>query len=144
MLRRVLVVEDNDDDYFLTERSLQKVMSKRMINIEVDRARNGRAALNMIVLDSERLKYPDYQLILLDLMMPVMDGLEFLQAIRAHSRGHTVPIVMMSTSKSIRDIESAAKTGVNAYVSKPIRAEDFEELLDVAGGLMLKYHLGNG
>jgi DNA-binding response OmpR family regulator len=63
--------------------------------------------------------------VLLDLKMPKMDGLEVLRRIRADERLHSVPVVMLTSSREERDLIESYRLGVNAYVVKPVAFEDF-------------------
>ncbi|MGZ7066512.1 MAG: response regulator, partial [Candidatus Aminicenantales bacterium] len=117
--KHILLVEDNPDDVKLTLRALEK---SRVGNI-VDIARDGVEALEYLS-GTGRFAGRDMslrpQVILLDLKMPRMDGLEVLQRIRADERTKLLPVVVLTTSTEERDRVESYKLGANSYIRKPV------------------------
>jgi PAS domain S-box-containing protein len=107
---RVLLVEDNDIN--------QQVASEllRDCGLVVDVADNGRQAL-------ERLAGADYELVLMDMQMPVMDGLDATRAIRAQPRWRGLPVVAMTANAMAEDRQRCLDAGMNDFVAKPIEPE---------------------
>ncbi len=122
----ILLVEDNPDDEALTLRALR---GNHVLN-EVVVARNGLEALDYLFAtgayaDRDRRVIP--QLILLDLKLPKMDGLEVLRRIRADDRTRLLPVVILTSSDEERDVIAGYKLGANSYVRKPVEFTQFAE-----------------
>jgi two-component system, response regulator len=120
----ILLVEDNADDAGLVIRSLQKSnLANNLVHLT-----DGAQALDFIF---ARGQYKDRNMIdgpkviLLDLKMPKVDGLQVLREIKADPRTASIPVVIMTSSKEDRDIIDSYKLGVNSYVVKPVGFENF-------------------
>ena len=122
----ILLVDDNPDDVELTLRVLK---SHRIAN-EVLVARDGVEALELLHVDRPE---PPPSLVLLDLKMPRMDGLETLKRIREDPRTRHLPVVIMTTSREERDIVASYALGANSYVQKPVEFEEFEQAVRYLG-----------
>ena len=124
MNRQLLVVEDNPDDEALTLRALNKSGN----GIDVTVARDGAEALSMLLpadgADAGRLQP---RLILLDLKLPRLDGLELLQRLRLEPRTRNLTIVVFTSSDELSDVETCQALGANSYVRKPL---DYQEYSD--------------
>ena len=129
-----MLVEDNPDDELLTIRALKK---NNIVN-EVIVARDGAEALELL-LNDETKNYPEQlpQLILLDLKLPKVDGLEVLKALRSDSRTQTIPVVILSTSIEEEDICKGYMNGANSYIRKPVDFNEFTEAVHQIGGYWL-------
>ena len=120
----ILVIEDNNEDYETTFRALRKVGIDR----DVYRCEDGDEALDYLF---HRGQYADPQsaprpaIILLDLNMPGTDGFEVLGAMKQDNELKSVPVVILTTSSSERDIEVCYKTGANSYIQKPLNLDGF-------------------
>jgi CheY-like chemotaxis protein len=114
----ILLVEDDDIDTYINQVMLQRSGLAK----EVVRCENGMQALEMV-----RKIYPD--LILLDINMPVMDGIEFLQALREENLEST-PIVMLTCSNDLKDISRAASFRVKYYLVKPLTEEKLTKMVE--------------
>ena len=121
----LLLVEDNPSDEELTLRSLKK---HNIVN-EVVVARDGVEAVEYLLDDSKQL--PD--LVLLDLKLPRLSGLEVLQRIRNEERTKMLPVVVLTSSSQDEDIVSSYRMGANSYVRKPVRFSDFSEAVRQLG-----------
>ena len=128
----ILLVEDNPDDVKLTMRALAK--SRIMNGIVV--AEDGIEALDYLrgkgkfaARDTSIMP----QVILLDLKMPKMDGLEVLQCIRAEEKTRLLPVVILTTSREERDLVESYKLGANSYVRKPVDFNQFVEAVRQLG-----------
>ncbi len=119
-VKRVLLVEDNSDDELLTRRSLQK----SGLPIEETVIHDGVVAIAYFTAVT-RETAPD--LVLLDLKLPKIDGLEVLEHIRAHEMTRHLPVVMFTSSNEANDICAAYARGVNSYVRKPVDFHQFNE-----------------
>lgn len=115
----ILLVEDDPDHELLTIRALKK----SNIANEVRVARDGEEALNLLF--SEDAIVP--QVILLDLKLPKIDGLEVLRRIRAGETTKFLPVVILTSSDEERDVVRSYQLGVNSYIRKPVNFSDFAE-----------------
>jgi CheY-like chemotaxis protein len=128
----ILLVEDNPTDAELTLRALKK---NNLAN-QVVWVKDGAEALEFIFATgrySERNVDNFPRLILLDLRMPKVDGLEVLQKIKADERSRRIPVVVLTSSQEDRDIVESYKLGVNSYVSKPVEFDDFINAVSTLG-----------
>lgn len=125
--RPILLVEDNDDDVRLTERALQK----NKISNQLVVVRDGVAALDQLRADSSRAGLP--ALVLLDLKLPRMDGLEVLRHIRADPQLRRLPVVILTTSREEQDIIRSYDLGANSYIRKPVDFEQFTAAINQLG-----------
>lgn len=124
----ILLVEDNADDELLTIRALKR---NNLLN-EVRVARDGAEALEMLFPPTgEDPLCPE--LVLLDLKLPKVDGLEVLRRIRAGNRTCNVPVVILTASREQEDIVAGYRSGANAYVRKPVKFAEFTEAVKVLG-----------
>lgn len=130
--RTILLVEDNPDDQALTLRAL------RMNNIanEVVVVQDGAEALDYLFGEG-RYAGRDLrampQVILLDLRLPKIDGLEVLRRLRADERTRLLPVVILTSSKEERDIVAGYSFGANSYVQKPVEFGEFREAVRQLG-----------
>ncbi len=123
MPKTILLVEDNDDDVFLITRAFQNV---GLITPMV-RATDGQNAIDYLSgtgTYADRVKYPLPALILLDIKMPFLSGLEVLRWLRAHPPLATLPVIMFTTSNQECDVRNAYACGANAFLVKPLRIEE--------------------
>src|SRR5512136_428953 len=130
--KTILLVEDNPDDVMLTVRALKK---SNLIN-EVIVTRDGVEALDYLFGTGKfasRDANVKPQVILLDLKMPRMDGLEFLKRLRADKKTRTLPVVILTTSSEDRDRIESYKLGANSYVRKPVDFIQFSEAVQQLG-----------
>jgi len=128
----ILLVEDNPDDETLTLRALSK--SKILNKIVV--ARDGAEALDYLFgtgIHDGRDTSIQPQLILLDLKLPKIDGLEVLKRLRADVRTALLPVTILTTSNEERDVITSYQLGVNSYVRKPVDSDSFIEAVRQLG-----------
>ena len=128
----ILLVEDNPDDEVLTLRALKK--SK--IGNEVVVVRDGVEALDFLFCTgayADRDPHDMPQLILLDIKLPKVDGLEVLRRIRADERTRLLPVVILTSSKEQQDLIESYKGGANSYIRKPVDFSQFAEAIQELG-----------
>ena len=123
-LPNIILVEDNPDDERLAIRALRKGNVANEILV----ARNGEEAINMI-LSADPLPC----VVLLDLKLPKIDGLEVLRRIRAEPRTKLLPVVVLTSSSEDRDIVESYSLGANSYVRKPVEFDRFTEAVRQLG-----------
>jgi two-component system response regulator len=126
---RILLVEDNPDDEALACRAL----TGRVPGVEVEVVRDGAAAVAR-VLGGDPL--PD--IVLLDLQLPRLGGLDVLRQVRAHPRTRALPVVVLSASPDASDVESSYLAGANSYVRKPTRYRDYTRAVQDLGHFWLE------
>lgn len=126
--KSILLVEDNPDDEALTLRALRK---NNMLN-EVTVARDGQEALDYFFGEKASVN-PAPTLMLLDLKLPKIDGLEVLRRIRSEPRTALLPIVILTSSKEEQDIINGYKLGANSYIRKPVDFNQFMEAIRQLG-----------
>ena len=123
MSRRLLLVEDNDDNWDMLSRRLQRR------GYDVERATNGQDAVDMAS--------AGFDLVLMDVNLPVMDGLEATRRIRASTAGAALPIIALSAHALSSDEDKAIAAGANLYHTKPVELptllEQIESLLPPTG-----------
>jgi two-component system response regulator len=124
----VILVEDNPDDELLTLRALKKANVMNRIVI----ARDGAEALDVIFKYSDDDRTPP-MLVLLDLNLPKIDGLEVLRRIRADERTRLIPVVILTTSNEQEDVITGYRNGANGYVRKPVKFVEFAEAVSSVG-----------
>lgn len=135
----ILLVEDNPDDEALTLRAFQK----NNIHNKVVVARDGVEALDYLFGNgepSQRNGADLPQVVLLDLKLPRVDGLEVLRRIRADERTKLLPVVILTSSREDQDVINGYRLGANSYVRKPV---SFDEFLEAARSLGLYWLLLN-
>jgi CheY-like chemotaxis protein len=128
----ILLVEDNPDDEALTLRALRK----NNIANRVEVARDGAEALDYVFgsgKDAGRDASLLPQVVLLDLKLPRVDGLEVLKRIRADERTRLLPVVVLTSSKEDRDLVESYSRGANSYVRKPVDFQEFVEAVRQLG-----------
>ena len=123
----ILLVEDNPDDTELTTHAL----SEGNNGLNLHHLKDGVEALNFIFdkRNHEEKSLSHIKLILLDLKLPKMDGLEVLRKIREDERTRALPVVILTSSREKRDITEAYKLGVNSYVVKPVGFDNYKKTL---------------
>lgn len=135
----ILLVEDNPDDVELTMRAFRK----NNIANKVVVARDGVEALDFLFCQgtyASRDNTDNPRLILLDLKLPKLDGLQVLARLRANDRTKLVPVVILTSSKEEQDLISGYKSGANSYVRKPV---DFVHFVDAVRQIGLYWLLIN-
>jgi hypothetical protein len=122
--RPIFLVEDNPVDVDLTRRAF----SRRKVVHPIQVARDGEEALHFF--EQWERGEPLPIVVLLDLKLPKVDGLEVLRQLKTHPRFFTVPIVILSTSAEDSDIQVAYEEGANSYVVKPVDFDRFIQVID--------------
>jgi two-component system, response regulator len=128
----ILLVEDNQDDVELTLHALKKENLANNIHV----ARDGEEALDFLFCNgshSDRSFQQPPRLILLDLKLPKVDGMEVLKRLKADPRTKTIPVVILTSSKEERDLVKGYDLGANSYIQKPVDFDQFRETVKTAG-----------
>lgn len=126
----VLLVEDNPDDEMLARRALKKCDLVKDIHI----CRDGAEAVEFLFGDGEgHCDHPIPALILLDLQLPKLTGLEVLERIRASNRTRLIPVVILTTSNEERDLVEGYRLGVNSFIVKPVDYQKFVDAVQQIG-----------
>lgn len=121
--KTILLVEDNPDDEALTLRALRKNNVHNTVTV----ARDGAEALDCLFGGDAAGGAPLPALVLLDLKLPKIDGLEVLRRIREHERTRLLPVVILTSSREEQDLINGYRLGANSYVRKPVDFTQFME-----------------
>ena len=123
---RILLVEDNPDDVELTLRAFKK----HNLTNEIIVARDGEEALDIMFHRNEKnIEYWLPDLILLDLKLPKVDGLEVLEQLKTNSKTKCIPVVILTSSKEEKDLVESYRLGTNSYIRKPVNFEKFTDVV---------------
>jgi CheY-like chemotaxis protein len=126
----ILLIEDNPDDAEVTLRAL----NKRNLGNRIEWIKDGAEALHFLFGDGVPPADTDVpRVILLDLRLPKVDGLEVLAKIKADGRTKHIPVVILTSSTQDADVEKAYALGANSFVSKPVRFEEFADTVEKLG-----------
>ena len=130
--KTILLVEDNPSDVELTKRAfVREHITNELVVVE-----DGQTALDYLF-GAGRYAGRDLTqmpaLILLDLTLPILDGLEVLRRIRAHERTRRLLVVILTSSKEDQDVAASYDLGVNSYIRKPVDFHQFAEAIKVLG-----------
>jgi CheY-like chemotaxis protein len=135
----ILLVEDNSTDAELAMRALKKNnFSNKLVWVK-----DGEEALDFIFGTGSYLNRPlsnGPRVIMLDLHLPKVDGLDVLRKVKSDPRTQTIPVVILTSSKEDRDVAESYRLGVNSYISKPV---EFDEFIKVVAELGLYWLLMN-
>ncbi|CAM3118476.1 response regulator [Rariglobus hedericola] len=128
----ILLVEDNPNDLALTQRALKKARLANHLHV----CRDGAEALDFLfgegVYAGRRLDQPP-RVVLLDIKLPKVDGIEVLRRIKANPLTRTIPVVMLTSSKEQKDVVESYHLGVNSYIVKPVNFEGFASAVEQLG-----------
>jgi CheY-like chemotaxis protein len=125
----ILVVEDEDNDFLLLRRAFAQVNNSD--DVSIHRARDGLEAMHYLQGKNEyadRDRYPYPEVLIVDLKMPRVSGLELLEWIRDHPEHRVIPTVIMSSSAQHTDVLKAYELGANTYFVKPSNFQDLVRL----------------
>jgi two-component system, response regulator len=128
----ILIVEDNPADAELMTRALRRANLANSITV----AEDGAEALDYLLGAGAHVDRPNHgtpRVVLLDLKLPKVSGLEVLRRIRADEQLRTIPVVVVTSSREEPDVEEAYRLGVNSYVVKPVEFEKFAEAMAQVG-----------
>ena len=128
----ILLVEDNEDDMNLALHSLRRAQIANRIFV----ARDGEEALDFLFCRNgyaERQIHQPPKLVLLDLKLPKVDGMEVLKQLKADDRTKTIPVVMLTSSREERDLVAGYSLGVNSFIQKPVDFDQFRETVKAVG-----------
>jgi CheY-like chemotaxis protein len=134
----ILLVEDSDDDAaFFTD-----ALEETKINVQWRRVSNGAEALTLLFGSSpgDGLPIVRPRLIVLDLKLPKVSGLELLRQLKSNAHARTIPVVVLSSSQEKRDLAESYKLGVNSYLVKPMDPERFDESVRILCRYWLQFN----
>jgi len=120
-LAHILLVEDNEGDIMLTKDAFEESKVKTEISV----AKNGKEALDFLYQRGEFVNAKRPDLVLLDINIPIYNGHEVLQQIKADPDLKKIPVIMLTTSSNQNDIDKAYEGHCNSYVQKPLNIDEF-------------------
>ncbi len=126
---RILLADDNDDDIAIALRAFKKSQLENEVHV----VRNGEEALNYLFNREhyqDKEKYPKPQLLLLDINMPKLNGIEVLERLSQDSKLKRLRVVMLTSSKNEEDVVGSYNNGACAYLSKPVEFDDFLKVVE--------------
>jgi two-component system response regulator len=132
----LLLVDDDPSDVELTVLALGEYRAHHPVRV----AEDGKEALDYLFCRGsyQENKVEDRPwMVLLDLKLPKVEGLEVLKAIRADSRTRTIPVVVLTSSKERRDVEEAYRLGTNGFIQKPVAFDEFRKVVSQIGAFWL-------
>ena len=132
--RRILLVEDNSMDLDLALRAFKR----SQLSNPIDVARDGEEALGWLARFAAGEPRP--LVVMLDLNLPKVSGLDVLRAYKGHVALRTIPVVVLTTSAEGVDVQSAYESGANSYIVKPV---DFDKFVEVAAQIELYWTVAN-
>ena len=128
----ILLVEDNPTDAELAIRALKKNnLANNLVWVK-----DGAEALEFLFATgsyADRTLKNGPKVILLDLRLPKVDGMEVLRQVKTDERTHTIPVVVLTSSKEDRDVVESYRLGVNSYISKPVEFDEFAKTVAELG-----------
>lgn len=127
-IKTVLLIEDSNDDAILTKRAMEKLA----FPFQFVTAKNGDDAFNYLYGNKSSHNY-EPKLILLDLNLPKVSGLEILQRIKSDPASKTIPVVVLTSSREDKDIRQCLELGANSYIQKPVDFVKFAEVANIIG-----------
>ena len=125
----ILLVEDNPDDVELTLNAFRRHKLANQIHV----VRDGEEALELLLGEHGDRPRPRPKLILLDLKLPKVDGLEVLTRLKADQQARSIPVIMLTSSTEERDIVRSYELGVNSYIVKPVDFDQFTQAVRQLG-----------
>jgi two-component system response regulator len=131
--KTILLVEDNPDDEQLTLRALRTGYVANLVRV----ARDGAEAIKILFAQPDN-SLPD--LVILDIQLPYLNGLEVLKQIRENPTTRYLPVVILTSSDEDRDIQTAFEYGANSYVKKPVDFNEFQESVRQLGVYWLNHN----
>lgn len=117
----ILLVEDNEGDILLTKEAFESAKIMNTISV----VRDGKQALDFLIKQDPYASVELPDLILLDVNLPKKNGHEVLQFIKAHNDLKQIPVIMLTTSSSERDVTLSYKNHANCFITKPVEGDDF-------------------
>ncbi|GJM35063.1 MAG: response regulator [Saprospiraceae bacterium] len=131
--KKIVLVEDNIGDVKLIE----FVLSSLSVRPELLHFDNGKSFLTFV----KESSMEDIAVVLLDLNMPVMTGMEVLKALRNDDKGKYLPVVILTSSRSYQDVEACYRLGTNAFVAKPVEFDDFSRSIEAVLQFWLEHNI---
>lgn len=137
---RILLVEDNEGDILLTTEALEGLHFEK----EIDVARTGREAIDFLSKSGTFINAPAPDLVLLDINLPIKNGVEVLRFIRNQQGISDLPVIILTTSSSPNDKEAVRNLNANMFISKPLDMYEYEKIIDQISAFWKSFAEENG
>lgn len=130
----ILLVEDNEGDIFLTTEAFEDSQILNLMSV----ARNGKEAIDFLLRQGAFSEAPIPDIVLLDINLPIKSGIEVLQVIKNDENAKQIPVIMLTTSSSKKDVFDSYKNHANCYIAKPVDADNLEHVVSSIERFWLK------
>ena len=122
----ILIVEDNEGDKNIIEQAFRRAVTPYRLSIATD----GQQAIDFLKKQKQYNQAPDIHMIILDINLPRKSGMEVLQEVRSNLKTQQIPVIILTSSQSQRDIGAFYKNHANCFLTKPIRLDEFNSILN--------------
>ena len=137
---RILLVEDNEGDILLTTEALENLHFEK----EIDVARTGKEAIEFLSKTGNYAESPTPDLVLLDINLPIKNGVEVLRFIRSQADISGLPVIILTTSSSPSDKEAVNSLHANMFISKPLDMYEYEKIISNIEEFWIEYTKQHG
>jgi len=133
---RILIADDDFEDYLL----IKNTFESKELNVHLSHVEDGQYLIDILKAQGKYNKFGELpNLILLDLNMPRKNGFEVLKEIKENENLKKIPIIIFTTSQTVRDIDKAYELGANCYIPKPQTVEEWSEVIDIIGRFWMHF-----
>ena len=133
---QILLVEDNEGDILLTTEALESMKIENEISV----LKTGKEAIDYMTQSGSYADAELPDLVLLDINLPVKNGLEVLAAIKSNERSKDIPVIMLTTSSSKTDQEASRRLKASLFITKPIEMHKYEEVVNLIENFWLSFN----
>jgi chemotaxis family two-component system response regulator Rcp1 len=136
---QILLVEDNEGDILLTTEALETIQLSNEITV----IKSGKEAIDYMTQSGSYIEIDLPDLVLLDINIPIKNGLEVLSMIRSHEKSKSIPVIMLTTSSSLSDQNASRQLNANLFITKPTDMDAYEQMIRVIEEFWLDFNRDN-